>query len=70
MAAKLTDRQQEVLSFIQSYITENDYSPTQSEIATAFSFSIKVAREYVIALSRKGYLDVTHGLPRGIKCVA
>ena len=53
----LTQRQQEVLDFISSYILSNGRSPTLREIGDEFGFSHYAARCVVVALVNKGMLE-------------
>ncbi len=53
----LTERQQEILEFISTYMLENGRSPTLREIGSKFGFSHIAARDAVLALVRKGYLE-------------
>ncbi len=53
----LTERQEEILSFISSYMFENGKSPTLREIGDNFRFSHKAAYDAVLALVKKGYLE-------------
>ncbi len=49
----MTRRQQEILSFITSYIRDNKYPPTIREISEHFSISVKGAHDHVKALEKK-----------------
>lgn len=49
----VTARQQQVLSFIQSFIQTNRYPPTIREIAESFNVSVKAAHDHVKALEKK-----------------
>jgi repressor LexA len=52
-----TPRQQEILDYIVSYTTENDYSPSYREIAEHFTLSsTATVAEHIDALKDKGYL--------------
>ena len=51
---ELTQRQQEILTFISDYINTHTYPPTIREIADYFSFSVKGAHDHVAALKKKG----------------
>lgn len=54
----LTKKQNEILSFIKSFIDTNDYSPSYREIAKALNLSsVATIAEYVNVLSQKGYLS-------------
>ena len=64
----LTRRQAQILRFIQDAIEENGYPPTLVEIARAFRFrSPNAAADHLKALARKGAIEVTEGLSRGIR---
>ncbi len=52
----LTDRQQEVLVFIQGFITAKGCSPSYRDVAAQFEFSVRAAWDHCAALYRKGYL--------------
>ncbi|NBC30592.1 MAG: transcriptional repressor LexA [Spirochaetes bacterium] len=57
----ITNRQQEVLDFIKSYIERNSYPPTIREISDNFGISVKGAYDHVKAIERKGYISLnTH----------
>ncbi len=57
----ITQRQQEVLDFIKSYIEKNSYPPTIREISDNFGISVKGAYDHVKAVERKGYISLnTH----------
>jgi repressor LexA len=65
---QLTSRQAQILRFIQDAIEENGYPPTLVEIARAFRFrSPNAAADHLKALARKGAVEVTEGLSRGIR---
>ena len=56
----LTERQQQVLQFIQYCITEQNTSPTRAEIAGALGFrSPNTAEFHLKALARKGYIELS-----------
>jgi len=68
---QLTSRQAQILRFIQDAIEENGYPPTLVEIARAFRFrSPNAAADHLKALARKGAVEVTEGLSRGIRLKA
>lgn len=53
----LTKRQTEILTFIKSFIGENDYAPSYREIAKSLSLSsVATVAEYICVLEQKGYL--------------
>jgi repressor LexA len=54
----LTDRQEEILEYIQRYIVEQGYPPTIREIGTAFGIrSTNGVNDHLKALERKGYVS-------------
>ncbi len=65
---KLTPRQNEVLEFIKSYMTETGYPPTRADIAKELGFkSANASEEHLKALARKGAIQMIPGTSRGIK---
>lgn len=64
MDPNLTERQQEILSFILSYHGENDYFPSLREIAAHFKVSIGTVQTHLDYLKRKGALSWDKGKPR------
>ena len=65
---KLTARQQQVLDFITTAVTEAGLPPTRVEIARHFGFrSINAAEQHLRALARKGVIDLMAGTSRGIR---
>jgi repressor LexA len=65
---KLTARQQQILSLIQSTISRTGAPPTRAEIATELGFkSANAAEEHLQALARKGVIELVSGTSRGIR---
>jgi repressor LexA len=65
---KLTARQQQVLDFIITAVSEAGLPPTRVEIARHFGFrSINAAEQHLRALARKGVIDLMAGTSRGIR---
>ena len=56
MEQRLTDRQREVLEFIQTFTGENGVPPTVREIGGRFHVTPRAAFDHLRALERKGYL--------------
>jgi len=55
---KLTEKQQKVFDFIQSFIKKNERAPTLSEIAKHFEFkSVGTVQDYIDALEKKGVIS-------------
>jgi len=65
----LTDRQKEVLDYIESFIWENPYPPTIREIAAHFSMSVRGAYDHLKALERKGRIRAGGGRSRKIEII-
>ncbi|HEX2961982.1 MAG: transcriptional repressor LexA [Bacteroidota bacterium] len=67
MKNKLTDRQEDILNFIQSYIDQNGYAPTLREIGKHFSISSTFGvKRHLDALSKKGYLNIGSNISRAL----
>ena len=65
---KLTDRQQDILTLIETTMAETGAPPTRAEIATAFGFrSANAAEEHLRALARKGVIELVGNTSRGIR---
>ena len=63
----LTERQRDVLSFIESRIEQSGVAPTLQEIADAFGFrSTASAQKHVAHLERKGFLQREKHQKRGL----
>jgi repressor LexA len=63
----LTERQSEVLAFIQDFVAAHKYPPTIREISTHFSISVKGAYDHVRALKRKGSIRYSNNHSRTIE---
>lgn len=64
---QLTDRQEEILTFIQQFQQENGYPPTLREIGKRFDISSTFGvKRHLDALSKKGYLNILSNTSRGI----
>ncbi|MHB8930688.1 MAG: LexA family protein, partial [Melioribacteraceae bacterium] len=58
MKSGLTDRQQEILDFIQIYANHNGYPPTYREIGKQFNIvSTFGVKRHIDALVKKGFLS-------------
>ena len=67
-AQELTPRQSEILAFIQRCLRDSGMPPTQEDIAREFGFSSSTAaREHLLALERKGYIQLRPRNARGIR---
>jgi len=65
----LTERQKEVLEFIERYISTKPYPPTIREVADSFTMSVKGAYDHIKAIERKGYIKVGENRSRTIEIV-
>lgn len=67
MKKNLTDRQQEILTFLQKFLEENGYPPTLREIGRHFNISSTFGvKRHLEALEKKGYLNIMSNASRGI----
>ena len=65
---KLTNRQKQVLDFITSFIRDEGYPPTRSDICKALGFkSPNAAEDHLKALQKKGVIELQAGSSRGIR---
>lgn len=64
---KITDRQDQVLTFIRAYTDKQGYPPTRRDITNEFGFrSPNAAEEHLRALARKGFIELIPNTSRGI----
>ncbi|MGA8260294.1 MAG: transcriptional repressor LexA [Arenicellales bacterium] len=64
----LTSRQQQILEFLIRYIDKAGMPPTRVEIAAAMGFrSANAAEDHLKALEKKGAINLTKGMSRGIR---
>jgi repressor LexA len=63
----LTEKQQSILKFIDSYIQSKGYPPTIREIGQGVSSSIASTHWQMEILEDKGYLEIAHKRQRAIK---
>lgn len=63
----ITDRQKEILSYIDAYIKDKHYSPAMKDIAEHFGMFTGAARDHLLALRSKGYIDWQEGASRTIR---
>ncbi len=67
---KITDRQQEILNFIQDYVEFNNYPPTYREIGKKFNIASTFGvKRHIDALVKKGYLNNSNNLSRTLTLV-
>lgn len=71
MAEDLTERQREILTYIQSHIVDNGYPPTVREIGTHFGIrSTNGVADHLKSLERKGFLHRGNLKSRALRPVA
>lgn len=63
---QLTERQTEVLCFIENYIKQHGYSPSLREISKGVFVSKPVAQKHIMNLYDKGYIQITPRTARSI----
>ena len=65
---ELTDRQAEILHFIQKQLRHSGMPPTRQDIAEEFGFgSPSAAESHLRAIEAKGYIQIVRGSSRGIR---
>lgn len=70
MTHGLTERQAQVLAFIEEFQAGHGYPPTVREVAARFGFrSPRAAHDHMKALEKKGYLRSLPRLPRTLEVV-
>lgn len=67
---RLTERQKQVLVFIQEYILSNKYPPTIRDISEHFSISVRGAYDHLKALKKKGVITTDSNRSRSIEIVS
>lgn len=66
----LTKKQAKLGDFIKKFISQSGHAPTYKEIAGHFKVNVNAVQQQVSALEKKGYLERTGGIARGIKLKA
>ena len=70
MKNKLTDRQEEILTFIKQFTQESGYPPTLREIGKHFQISSTFGvKRHLEALVKKGFINIESNASRGISMV-
>ncbi len=62
----LTERQRQVLVFVEGFCGRQGYPPTVREVAAHFAIQPRAAADHLAALKRKGYLHREPGRSRGL----
>ena len=66
---ELTEKQQKVLDFMKRSIESNGYPPSVREIGEHFEISLKGAYDHLMAIKRKGYVEIKSNKSRAIRIV-
>lgn len=70
MKDKLTDRQEEILTFIKQFTSESGYPPTLREIGKHFQISSTFGvKRHLEALVKKGFINIESNASRGISLI-
>ncbi len=62
----LTERQRQVLVFVEGFCGRQGYPPTVREVAAHFGIQPRAAADHLAALKKKGYLHREPGRSRGL----
>lgn len=66
-AKALTERQSQVLAFIQGFAKKNGFPPTRQDIAKHFGWaSPNAAQDHLRAIARKGHIFIGKNTARGL----
>ena len=64
----ITKRQKQVLKAINDFITNNNYSPSVRELATALNLkSTSTMQGYLDRLQANGYIEKNKNMPRTLR---
>jgi len=70
MKNKLTDRQEEILTFIKQFTLESGFPPTLREIGKHFQISSTFGvKRHLEALVKKGFINIESNASRGISMI-
>ena len=67
---QITERQNEVLTFIATFTKTNEYPPTVREISQHFDISLRAVQDHLAALQKKGYLSTEQKRSRSIRILS
>jgi repressor LexA len=65
----ITERQTEILSYIEKFIGDNGYSPTFKEIGDHFHITPKGAYDHITYMIKKGFVKNQNGKPRTLTVI-
>ena len=66
---QLTEKQKVVYDYIRDFIKTHGYPPSLGEISKSCSFSPKTAFDYIKILEKKGYIEKSSKIARGIRII-
>ena len=69
MTKDLTERQDEIFSFIKEAIRESGYPPTVREIGERFNITVKGAYDHLKAIEKKGFIRCGENKSRAIELI-
>jgi len=70
MHKQLTQKQQNVLNAIETYISENGYPPSYSQLAKLVNLkSNSTISGYLVRLKEAGYITWDEGCPRTLRII-
>jgi len=70
MAREISERQKQILDYLQNFIEENQFPPTIREIGRRVGISSTSVVKYNLeALEKKGYIERDPDISRGIRLV-
>jgi len=64
----LTQKQQQVLTFLKKHAAQYGYPPTVREIGRQFGILWPAARGHLQALAKKGAIKLNPAVSRGLSC--
>lgn len=62
-----TDRQREVLAWVERFMQEEGMPPTRRDIGRGLGIRVNAVQEHLTALERKGLISIKEGTSRGIR---
>ena len=63
----ITNRQRDVLNYINLFIADNQFSPSVRDISRHLDISVRAGYQHLKALGSKGYITQEHNKPRTIR---
>jgi DNA-binding MarR family transcriptional regulator len=62
----LTERQREVMDYIEKYYADNGTTPTQGKIAKEFGIAQATIAKHLASIERRGWIQRARGLKNGM----